>query len=30
MCGEGSMQYDEEAGAPRCSVCGTVDDGPEG
>ena len=29
-CGEGSMQYDEETGAPRCSICGVVGDGPEG
>jgi uncharacterized protein (DUF983 family) len=28
-CGEGSMQYDEEVGAPKCRVCGAVDDGPE-
>jgi uncharacterized protein (DUF983 family) len=25
-CGEGSMEYDPEAEAPKCNVCGTVDD----
>jgi len=28
-CGEGSMQYDQEAGVPKCSACGAVDDGPD-
>jgi endogenous inhibitor of DNA gyrase (YacG/DUF329 family) len=28
-CGKGSTQYDEETGAPRCSVCGAVDDSPD-
>jgi uncharacterized protein (DUF983 family) len=28
-CGEGSMQYDDEVGAPKCSACGAVDDRSE-
>lgn len=28
-CGEGTMQYDEEAGAAKCTVCGAVDEGPQ-
>ena len=28
-CGEGSLQYDPDAGEPTCSACGHVDDGPE-
>lgn len=27
-CGEGSLQYDPDDGAPTCSACGYVDDGP--
>jgi len=25
-CGEGSLQYDESVGAPKCSACGAVDE----
>lgn len=25
-CGEGTLQYDTEAGETRCPVCGTVDE----
>jgi len=28
-CGEGNMEYDPEAGAPKCTACGAVDEGPE-
>lgn len=28
-CGEGTMQYDPELDAAKCTVCGAVDDGPE-
>ena len=28
-CGEGSMQYDPDVGAPRCTACGAVDYGPD-
>jgi len=25
-CAEGSLVYDDEAGAPRCNACGAVDE----
>jgi uncharacterized protein (DUF983 family) len=28
-CGEGSLQYDPDAGLPRCSACGHVDERPD-
>ncbi|MEF8822131.1 MAG: hypothetical protein V5A52_07625 [Halovenus sp.] len=28
-CGEGSMQYDPDVGAAKCTVCGAIDEGPD-
>lgn len=28
-CGEGNMEYDADAGAPKCTACGAIDERPD-